>query len=81
MDSCNIYVHFELMTVDPGLIDEAVDALQVNGTIAEVIRNDDVRNVEEFPWFVVKPEMKRAFFQHDIFCITKAYGDQRTDVS
>jgi hypothetical protein len=51
----NISDHFALRMVDLGLMDEAVDAVQANGTVVEVIGGDDLRNVERFPRFVVKP--------------------------
>jgi hypothetical protein len=45
MDSHHSSVHFSLRTVDPDLLDKAVDVLQGDGTIDKVIRDDVMRNM------------------------------------
>ncbi len=51
MEKQNVCFHTVLRTVDPGLMDKAVNALQADSTIDEVVRIDDVWREDEF--FVV----------------------------
>jgi hypothetical protein len=69
MDGCHISLHFALRTVDTGLLDVAVRVLRADGTIVEVVGDHDVRNMQEFLQFMVRPIMKRFL-----------YGDQGADV-
>jgi hypothetical protein len=66
MKSPNIYVHFALRLVDTDLLDEAVGVLWADGTIVEIVGDDDEEDVEEIPQLVVRLGMERAFFQRKI---------------
>ncbi len=69
MDGCNISLHFVLRLVDSDLLDKAVRVLRADGTIVEIVGDDDEENVEEFPGFMVKLSMERAFFWRIIFVL------------
>jgi hypothetical protein len=64
MDGC---VHLALRTADPELSDVAVRVLRADNNIIKIVGDDNIRNVEEFLWFMVRPGMEIAFFQRDIF--------------
>jgi hypothetical protein len=64
MDGCNISAHFALRSADTDLLDEAVWMLGADGTIVNIVGEDDNENAEEYPKFMVWPGMERVFFQY-----------------